>query len=88
MEERTLEATSIFLDTPKSSLIRVLHVDDEEGLLRISKQLLPMEGDFQVETSSSVEEAMKKLGKVDFDVVVSDYKMPEKDGLDFLKQML
>lgn len=87
MEKHTLEATSVFLDIPKSSLIRVLHVDDEEGLLRISKQLLPMEGEFQVDTASSVEEATKKLGKASFDVVVSDYKMPEKDGLDFLKQL-
>ncbi len=67
--------------------IRVLHVDDEAGFLKISKQCLEMQGSFSVETSSSVDDAMKRLEKKAFDVVISDYVMPEQDGLEFLMKL-
>jgi PAS domain S-box-containing protein len=65
--------------------IRVLHVDDDSAILRITKQRLEMEGPLQVETALSVKEALARLEKEKFDVVVSDYQMPGKDGLEFLK---
>jgi CheY-like chemotaxis protein len=34
-----------------------------------------------------VEEASEKLKKETYDAVVSDYKMPGKDGLEFLKEL-
>jgi PAS domain S-box-containing protein len=67
--------------------VRVLHVDDDSGFLKISKQCLEMEQSIQVDTALSVEEAFKKLEKDKFDVIVSDYQMPENDGLDFLKTL-
>ncbi|MCJ7635266.1 PAS domain S-box protein, partial [Candidatus Bathyarchaeota archaeon] len=70
-----------------SEKIRVLHVDDESGLLKIAKQCLEMEGSFQVDSALSVEEALGKLEKEKYDIVVSDYQMPGKDGLDFLKTL-
>jgi len=69
------------------SPIHILHVDDETGLLKISKQYLEMEGEFRVDTASCVKEAMKKMKKETFDVIVSDYRMPEEDGLEFLKEL-
>jgi PAS domain S-box-containing protein len=65
--------------------IRVLHVDDDLCLLKIAKQCLEMEGRIQVDMVVSVDEALVKLQKERYDIVVSDYLMPEKDGLDFLK---
>ena len=67
--------------------IRVLHVDDEVGLLKVAKQFLEMEGSFQVDTASSVDEAIEKMKKGTYDAVVSDYQMPGKDGLDLLKDL-
>ncbi|MFP3985422.1 MAG: PAS domain S-box protein [Candidatus Bathyarchaeia archaeon] len=67
--------------------IRVLHVDDELGLLKIAKQCLEMQGPFQVDTAGSIEEAVNKLKEKEYDAVVSDYQMPGKDGLEFLKQL-
>ena len=40
-----------------------------------------MQGAFQVETASSVEEAKEKMKEKTFDVIVSDYVMPGKNGL-------
>lgn len=65
--------------------IRVLHVDDEVGLLKVTKQLLEADGDVRVMTVSSVDQALEKLKNETYDVVVSDYMMPGKDGLEFLK---
>jgi PAS domain S-box-containing protein len=70
---------------PEKGPIRVLHVDDESAMLKVSKQCLEMRGSFQVETALSVKEALIKLKKRPFDVVVSNYMMPGEDGLQFLK---
>ncbi|MDG6222017.1 MAG: PAS domain S-box protein [Candidatus Bathyarchaeota archaeon] len=65
--------------------IQVLCVDDEVGLSQTVKQILEKQGSINVETACSVKEALQKISKKRFDVVVSDYQMPEKSGLDFLK---
>jgi len=44
----------VVVDLAEKGLIRVLHVDDEGGFLKAAKQCLEMEGQFQVETASSV----------------------------------
>ncbi|MCW4016071.1 MAG: response regulator [Candidatus Bathyarchaeota archaeon] len=84
-----VELKFIHSTTPikKEQLIHILHVDDELGLLTTTKQILETIGPFQIETASSVKKAMKKLEVTDFDVIVSDYQMPEKDGLTFLTEL-
>jgi PAS domain S-box-containing protein len=67
--------------------IRVLHVDDDPSILEISKSILELEGNFEVEDAQSVDEALKKLSIAHYDVVVSDYEIPQKDGLQFLTEL-
>jgi len=71
----------------EETLTHILYVDNETGLLKAAKPILEMQGSFHVETASSVEEAMKKMENKTFDVIVSDYIMPGKDGLEFLKEL-
>ena len=88
MKEYAVESSpEVVVDLNERKLIRVLHVDDDSNLLRISKQFMEMEGPLQVDTALSVEEALEKLEKEKYDIVVSDYQMPEKDGLEFLKTL-
>ncbi len=44
-------------------------------------------GNFEIEHAFCVDEAFKKLSTGRYDVVVSDYEMPQKDGLQFLKEL-
>jgi len=69
------------------SLISVLYVDDEPGLLDIGKLFLEDDGDFHVDTETSAQAALTTLGKRTYDVIISDYQMPEMDGLAFLRQV-
>src|SRR4030066_760494 len=75
------------VDLTEEALIRVLHVDDYAYFLNTAKQILEMQGSFQVETARSVEEAKERIKEKTFDVIVSDYVMPGKNGLDFLKEL-
>jgi len=59
------------MDTVKAP-VRVLHVDDEADFLKTAEAILEMQGEFQVETASSVEEAWEKMKKEEYDVVICD----------------
>jgi len=67
--------------------IRTLFVDDEEGLLDQAKRFLEKkEEDIAVITTRSAETALEMISEEDFDVIVSDYYMPDMDGIEFLKK--
>lgn len=68
-------------------MIRVLMVDDDPTILEISALFLERSGDLQVDTTESAAEALERLegGGGSYQVVVSDYAMPEMDGIGFLK---
>ena len=88
MTEYTVEPiTNLVVDSTERRLIRVLHVDDDSSLLKIAKQCLETGALVQVDAVVSVDEALEKLRKNRYDVVVSDYLMPGRDGLDLLKQL-
>lgn len=80
-------ATDFFIDLTGKVPARILHVDDELSLLKVSKQCLEMEDEFQVDTAVSVEEGKNKMKKKTYDVIVSDYMMHCKNGLDFLREL-
>jgi len=67
--------------------VRVLHVDDDQCLLCVTKQCLETEGAIQVDSVLSADEALAKLEKEKYDILISDYQMPGKDGLELLKEL-
>jgi CheY-like chemotaxis protein len=68
-------------------LTRVLHVDDDPGFLSVARQCLEAEGPFQVDSASSVAEALERMKDGTYDVIVCDFQMPVRDGLDFLREL-
>ncbi len=67
--------------------IRVLHVDDEPEVLKLAQIFLRREGEFEITSVDSAEEALTKLEKGRFDVIISDCRMPGMDGLEFLEEV-
>ena len=62
-------------------------MDDEEILLELGKVFLEKCGNFIITTAPGVMEAFSYLETHQVDVIVSDYQMPGKDGIDFLKEL-
>jgi PAS domain S-box-containing protein len=54
-------------------------------LLELAKLFLEKTGDFCVDTVTSATEALDILAKTSYDCIISDYQMPEMDGIVFLK---
>jgi len=70
-----------------ATAIRVIYVDDEPGLLEIGKLFLEIDGTFIVDTLTSASETLTRLNTQRYDAILSDYQMPEMDGITFLKQI-
>jgi two-component system response regulator PilR (NtrC family) len=64
----------------------ILVVDDDQGMRELIEILLAREG-YEVKTAADGREAVELLGKVRFDLVVTDLKMPQVDGIDLLKRV-
>jgi DNA-binding NtrC family response regulator len=65
--------------------MKVLVVDDEEMLRNLLARILEREG-YSVSTASGARQALAYLAKADFQVMVSDVKMPEMNGFELLKE--
>ena len=62
----------------------LLLVDDEENLVLSIKRLF-IDEDINIEWARNGKEGLKKLVENQPELVVCDYKMPEMDGLEFLR---
>ena len=69
------------MDKPK-----ILIAEDEKTQRELLEGFLKKEG-FNVEAVANGREALQRLGQNFFDVAVIDYKMPELDGLQTLREI-
>ena len=68
------------------SVTRVLLVDDDIELLDIARILFDQKDpDLELVVSKSVNDALQKIEREKFDIVISDYLMPDASGLDLLE---
>lgn len=79
-------ANEVYIDLREDE-IKVLHIDDEAGFLAVAEQCLEEHSKFQVDTALSAKEALEKLKHTDYDVIVCDYQMPGKNGLELLREL-
>jgi len=63
---------------------KILFVDDERRILTSLKVIF--RGDYDVHTANSGQEAVTLMDAVDFDVIVSDQRMPGMTGVDVLRE--
>jgi len=64
----------------------ILVVDDEEDILVSFKEILEDEG-YKVDISSNPKEAVELVKQNDYDLIISDLKMPQMSGDQFLKEV-
>lgn len=62
---------------------RILIVDDDEIICEILEQYLVMKG-YLVDTAFSAEQAIELFKKVNYDLCLSDIKMPGMDGIELM----
>ena len=67
--------------------MRILVVDDFPTMRRIVRSLLKELGFTNVEEAEDGQDGLAKLREGGFDFVVSDWNMPNLDGLEMLKQI-
>lgn len=66
--------------------IKILCVDDEPNVLSALKRLF-MDDDYTIVTASSGPEGISILEKEHIQLVISDYRMPSMNGVEFLKEV-
>lgn len=68
--------------------VSILLVDDDSALLTVAEAILKeTDSNLQIESALTVDDALKKIETKIFDVIISDYEMPQKDGLTLLKAL-
>lgn len=63
---------------------KILLVDDEQNVLNALKREL--RNDFEIEAFQNPVEALECCKDTQFDLIIADYKMPEMNGIEFLKK--
>lgn len=66
---------------------RILIVDDEEPILDLMIDILDGLG-HRIDTANSGEEAWRKVREQDYDLVVTDVRMPQMSGIDLYRNLL
>ena len=69
-------------DPEETSVVMI--VDDEEMVLMSIRSFLNLETSYEVLTFTSPVEALDHFAGNEVDLVISDYLMPEMDGISFL----
>lgn len=66
---------------------RILVVDDEEQIRTMLTYMLELEG-YTVFSAKNGEEGLDFVGRLAFDLVITDMIMPVKDGLKFIMELV
>jgi PAS domain S-box-containing protein len=72
---------------PQPNTISILCIDDEALFLDAFGQKLEREPGFSVTTALTVADALELIDAQYFDVIISDYAMPDIDGVSLLKEI-
>ena len=66
--------------------MKILLIDDDEWIRDSMSLFFETEG-CHITTLETAEEGIKELKRQDHDIIIVDYRLPGKDGLEFLKRI-
>jgi DNA-binding response OmpR family regulator len=66
---------------------KILVVEDEKHLGLLYQEELTKEG-FQVTVAGDADEALSALGRERFDLIITDIRMPGKDGIELITHIM
>jgi two-component system response regulator HydG len=69
-----------------TAMSKILIIDDDQDICALLSRYLAKKG-FKTDTAGTAKTGLEKLGKADFNLVVCDFKLPDADGLDLIKQI-
>ncbi|MGD9580267.1 MAG: ATP-binding protein [Vampirovibrionia bacterium] len=73
--------------TKNNKTKRLILVDDEEMVITSIKNYLMLETDYEILTFTNPEKALEELKKTPVSLAISDFLMPEMDGIKFLYEV-
>ena len=65
----------------------ILYIDDEDDIREVAGMAIEMGGEFQVETLGAPKEAVAEASRINPDLILLDFRMPEMDGLAVLRAL-
>lgn len=68
-------------------MYRIMLIDDEENILKALQRVLHKQKDWEVEAYNNGADAFKRAQVASFDLFLSDFRMPEMDGVEFLSKI-
>jgi CheY-like chemotaxis protein len=68
-------------------MIPVLYVDDDPGLLELCTLFFERTGEIEIDTVSSVSDALKMMVSCIYSCIIADYQMPGMNGIQFLQEL-
>ncbi|OLS25193.1 MAG: Response regulator SaeR [Candidatus Heimdallarchaeota archaeon LC_3] len=75
-------------DIQNELTISVLHVDDDENFLEMTQIFIKkIDKPIRIDITTSPEKALYKLRETEYDIIISDYLMPNMNGLTLLKEI-
>jgi two-component system, chemotaxis family, chemotaxis protein CheY len=72
---------------PNAIALRILIVDDQYSVRQMTRMILEEIGMRQIHEAENGKQAMETASLQPLDLIISDYNMPEMDGLGFLRAL-
>jgi DNA-binding NtrC family response regulator len=66
---------------------KILVVDDELDMLMLLRMIIEDNTDYEVETTNNPSEGLKLITDNEYDLVISDLKMPGMDGMELFDEL-
>jgi DNA-binding NtrC family response regulator len=86
MSEAAVVTSRQLSDSSPSSAGSILIIDDEAEIRESLQTLLELES-FAVDTASTGEEGLTRIGQNTYDLVLLDLALPDRDGMDLLAEL-